>query len=355
MGINRRLSVHIFSVMAGITVPVLFVLIALGGVGCDGDDNGGSGAGYWATEVLVPFGHRPLPSPDSRWIAFGGTGDSVGIWVLDRNNNEVIRLTDDTYPHRWDYRWMIDSQGLVFGGAGESGTATAGVWQVTCPGGTVTQLWQFGGDPDPAPSGEAVCFAGLSSASEESGIWVVGVVTPQIYRLQEEGINPRYSPMGYFISYLLPTGYEGPELRVMTSEGANDQLLADNILSHEWVDNETLICEAVGLFAVDIVKVEDLLSPQINTLVEGGSQVALFELGDLIVFQKEENARNIGLCVTTSAGGGNKEITQSGAYPQFLVINTAPEASHVVFEDTGGIIIGSASGGTSTNSLSMNP
>lgn len=318
-------------------VILLLILTGVGLIGCDGGDGGGP-APYWHTQVIVPFGHLPIPSPDGRWIAFAGTMDSTGIWVFDRNSGGVIRLTDDTYPHRWDYRWLPNSDGLVFGGAGESGTETAGIWMVTCPGGVVTRLGTFGGHPDPMPSGEGVCFSGLSTESEESGIWTVGITSLEYYRLNETGDYPRYSPLGFSIAYINPTDFGDTELRLMNHEGFNDRLLIEGVLEHQWVDEQTIICTAVGLFGVDIVvdivMIDIDVSVQSNTIIQGGSQLDVADVIDLIVFQNEENNRNVGLFVTTSAGGDSKAILGSGAYPQFL-----PGTVNLVFEESGGILI----------------
>ncbi len=315
-------------------VILLLLLTGVGLIGCDGGNGGGGPAPYWHTQVIVPFGHLPTPSHDGGWIAFAGTMDSTGIWGFDRNSGVVIRLTDDTYPHRWDYRWLPNSEGLVCGGAGESGTETAGIWMVSCPGGVVTRLGTFGGHPDPMPSGEGVCFSGLSTESEESGIWTVGITSLEYYRLNETGDYPRYSPFGFSIAYINPTDFGGTELRLMSHEGFNDRPLLDGVLEHQWVDEQSIICTAVGYFEVDIVMIDIDVSAQPTTIVQGGSQLDMADAIDLIVFQNEENNRNVGLFVTTSDGGGSKAILGSGAYPQFL-----PGTVNLVFEDTGGILI----------------
>ena len=316
-----------------IVVPLL-IIIGVGLIGCDGDDNGGGTAPYWHTQVIVPFGHLPIPSPNGRWIAFAGTMDSTGIWAFDRTSGDVIRLTDETHPHRWDYRWLPNSDGLVFGGAGESGTETAGIWMVTCPDAVITRLGLFGGHPDPMPSGEGACFSGLSTESDESGIWTVGLTAPEYYRLSETGDYPRYSSLGFSIAYLRPTDYGDTELRLMSHEGLNDRLLTVDVVDHQWVDEQTIICTAVGYSGVDIVLLDIDVNVQSHTIIYGGSQVDMADVIDLIVFQNEENNRNVGLFVTTSAGGGSKAILGSGAYPQFL-----PGTINIVFEDTGGILI----------------
>jgi hypothetical protein len=336
------------------------VILALGSLICAGVTGCGGGGStseshYWHTEVLAPFGHRPMPSPDGQWIAFGGTGDSTGIWVLDRNTGDIIRLTDVAHPHQWDYQWMGNSQALVFGGAGESGTPTAGIWYVTCPEGVLTQRWQFGSDPDPAPSGEAVCFAGNSAASDEAGIWLVGIFSPQIYHLRDEGLSPKFSPSGLSIAYLLPIVNGFPELHMMSSEGTGDQLLANDIIGQEWLDNGTLICMQSGGVGVNIVKVDIGPSAQVSFLVVGGSQFALTDINNLIAYQGEENGQSLGLHVTTTSGGGNKPISPSGAHPQFLPSIALDDAIHIAFEDTDGIIMASSSGSLSPISAGLDP
>jgi len=327
----------------------------LGMIGCGGNGGGEEAVGYWHAEVAIPFGHRPMPSPDGRWIAFGGTGDSTGIWVFDRDTNEITRLTDSFHPHRWDYCWMPNSQALVFGGAGESGTPTAGIWQVTCPAGVITQLWQFGGDPDSAPNGQLVVLAGTSTQSDESGIWAVGVSVPQIDRLTQAGTHPRYSPSGGLISYTLPMETGFPELRVMSQDGSNDRAVADDILCQEWLDNTTLICTSAQGANVSIVRVTIDLTPQTSVLLTGGSQFAVLNAWGLIVFQREEGGESLGLHLTTFSGGGSKPIRADGSYPQFLPLDTVSGAIDIVLEDTDGILIASSASGSSPAPLGLNP
>jgi hypothetical protein len=320
--------------LAAKIVALIPIIIGVALIGCDGDDNGGGSPHYWHTQNIASFGHLPIPSPNGRWIAFAGTGDSTGIWVFDRNSGDVIRLSDNTNPHRWDYRWLPSSGGLVFGGAGESGTETAGIWMVSCPDAVITRLSIFGGHPDPMPSGEGVCFSGLSTESEQSGIWTVELTTPEYVRLSENGDYPRYSPFGFSIAYLKPTESNNTELRLMSHEGFNDRLLMDSVLDHQWSDEQTIICTAAGSFGINVVMLEVDVSAQPSTIINGGSQVDIADVFDLIVFQNEVNHRNVGLHVTTSGGGGSKAILGSGAYPKFL-----PGTINVVFENTGGIFI----------------
>jgi hypothetical protein len=312
------------------TLPI----IALGCIGCGGGGGGNENeTHYWNTEILVPFGSHPMPSPNGQWIAFGGTGDSIGIWVYDMTQDTVVRLTDGTHPHRWDYRWMPDSQTLVFGGAGEFGTATAGIWLVSCPQAILTRASEFGGDPDPDPSGQSVCFAGISSEDEESGIWVIGILIPQIDRLKPNGEHPRFSPDGNWITYLIPSIPGAPELHIMNHLGGNERFLIDSIMTQEWLDNETLICLSPGDIEVDIVKVTAGATAQVSNVAHGGSQFDLCQTEDMIVYQSEENGYSIGLAVTSSLGSGNRLIVPSGAYPRFF-----PGSGDIVFEDSGGIL-----------------
>lgn len=333
----------------------LCLAILLGIAGCGGNGGGEGGVQYWHAEVVVPFGHQPMPSPDGRWIAFGGMGDSTGIWVLDRDTNAITRLTDSAHPHRWDYRWMPSSQALVFGGAGESGTTTTGIWHVTCPAGVITQLWQFGGDPDPAPNGQLVVLAGTSTQSDEAGIWAVGVSVPQIDRLTQVGTHPRYSPSGLLISYTVPIGAGFPELRVMNQDGTNDRGVTNDILSQEWLDNATLICSSAQGGVVSIIQVIIGLTPQILPVVQGGSQYAASNDLGLIVFQREESGESLGLHLTTLAGGGSKPIRASGSYPQFLPSSATSGAIDVVFEDSDGILIASSTSGASPAPIGLDP
>lgn len=345
-----QLSNAIYTSWVAKAVIPLLIILGVGLTGCDGDDGGGP-APYWHAQNVVPFGHLPIPSPNGHWIAFAGTMDSTGIWVFNRTSGNVIRLTDNTHPHRWDYRWLPNSQGLIFGGAGESGTETAGVWLVSCPSAAISRLSTFGGHPDPMPSGEGVCFSGLSTESEQSGIWTIGLTTPESFRLCETGDYPRYSPLGFSIAYLKPTIYGEIELRAMSHEGLNDRLLTEDVIDHQWIDEQSIICTAVGYSGVDIVLLNIDVNVQSHTIIYGGSQLDVADVADLIVFQNEENNRNVGLHVTTSAGGGSKAILGNGAYPQFLSGTT-----NVVFENTGGLFIATTSDSIPEQpSLGLNP
>jgi hypothetical protein len=317
---------------------ILAIVVAIGFNGCSNGGDNHHEVNYWNTDVLVPFGHRPMPSPDGNWIAFGGTGDSVGIWLYDTILGVITRLTDDTHPHRWDYQWLPNSLSLVFGGAGEYGTATAGIWQTDFTQGILTRVCEFGGDPDPSPNGQTVCFAGLTTESNASGIWVVGITVPQINRLKSEGEHPRYSPDGNWITYLVPTSYTGFDLHLMNQTGGSDRVLADSIISQEWFDNQTLICLALGDDEIRIIKVTVGVIPLTTNLVIGGSELGISDSQDMIVFQLEENGHSLGLAITSSLGGGNKRILPSGAYPQFRF-----GTSDIVFEDTEGIVTATAS------------
>jgi hypothetical protein len=249
---------------------------------------------------------------------------------------------------------MPDSGGLLFGGAGESGTETAGIWQVTCPGGDITRLWEFGGDPDPVNNGNSIVFAGISTQSIEAGIWTLGILLPELQRLAEEGERPRFSPNGEWVAYLYPTIVGASDLRMVSRLGGDYRTIADHIISHEWLDDNTLICLEAGEGQVNIVKVTTGLTPETSLLIQGGSQFGLDPNSDLIAFQNEENGQASGIHVTTSEGGGSKPIVASGAYPQFLPTENPPSATSIVFEDTGGIWM-ATSGGASTAPFGINP
>jgi hypothetical protein len=332
--------------------PVLGALMCIGAIGC-GEKSHPPETHYWNAEVLVPFGHRPMPSPDGQWIAFGGTGDSSGIWVLDRLTSDLVRLTDNAHPHRWDYQWTDDSGGLVFGGAGESGTTTSGIWYVTCPDGSIMLLFSFGSDP--TVSGDTVCFAGNSTSSSEAGIWLVGLHSPQFFRLRETGTAPEFSPSGLSIAYLLPISNAFPELHIMSSAGTGDQMLANDIISQEWLDNGSLICTQSDGVGSDLVKVTIGPSPQIIILASGASQFAISATDNLIVFQAEEHGQSLGLHVTSPSGGQSTSIRPSGAYPQFLPSIGGDNQTRIIYEDLDGIVLASSSSGSTPQPVGLNP
>jgi hypothetical protein len=188
------------------------------------------------------------------------------------------------------------------------------------------------------PSGEGVCFSGLTTQTQESGIWTAGIAAPQYFRLTDSGDYPKYSPLGFSIAYIKPANYGYSELRLMSHEGLNDRLLTTNTFDHHWTDEQTIICTAAGFSGVDILLLDIDLTVQSSIIIYGGSQLDVADVFDMIVFQNEENHRNTGLHVTTTAGGTSKAILGSGAYPRFL-----PGTTNVVVENTGGIFIATTS------------
>jgi dipeptidyl aminopeptidase/acylaminoacyl peptidase len=339
-------------VIKPLIILTLGALMCVGIAGCSGKSSP-TESHYWNAEVLAPFGHRPMPSPDGQWIAFGGTGDSTGIWVLDRSTGDITRLTDEMNPHRWDYQWTDDSQALVFGGAGESGTLTAGIWHVTYPGDAIMRLFAFGSEP--TSHGDEVCFAGNSTVADEAGIWLIGIHSLQFYHIREEGTSPKFSPSGLSIAYLLPIANGFPELHLMSIEGTNDQLVANDIIGQEWLDNGTLICTQSGGVGVNIIKVEIGPSPQISFLVTGGSQFTVSAVHNKIAFQSEESGHSLGLHISSASGGQSNAIRPSGAYPQFLPADASDNVIRVVYEDSNAILMASSSSSTSPMSAGLNP
>ena len=177
----------------------------------------------------------PVVSPDGEKVAFTvATNGTQKIWVMNRDGNELIVLTDFD-ANSVDAVWSPDGQQIAF--ASDMGTNGGGMahYIINIDGSDLrkitTDVKQIGGRSDWSPDGRWLTF--YAGPDDDRDIYIVAIDGSAIYQLTDGGGNlaPSFSPDGDWITF---TSYrdgdaeifimrlDGSELRQLTFNGYPD-------------------------------------------------------------------------------------------------------------------------------------
>lgn len=308
------------------------------------DDGGNSTAGpVWSfttialsSNQIASFGSLPRWSPDGQKLLFGGEGVNAGLWIYDQSSGSVDQVTDDSYPHLWDYSWSSASDQIAFGGAGAIIDSTSGIFTVVLGGSYPLRWHPTGHSPCWIPDGSGLVFAENDPESGTYGLFRLIFADTSLTHLTNSGTDPCFNPTGIQIAYRDEPGSSlAYPLMVITASGTPVAFPADTCLHFAWTaDGATLVYDYMLYDPSDtgmrICKVPGTGGIQVK-IVSSASEPSVASTG-LIAYHRVVQDLSYGIYAVNLDGSDNHQLTGSGSQPSIT-----PDGSLIAYARSDGI------------------
>lgn len=284
-------------------------------------------------DQIASFGSSPLWSPDGQKLVFGGEDISTGLWVYDRSSGQIQQITDDSYPHLWDYSWSPASDRIAFGGAGATIENTTGIFTVALDGSDPIRWHETGSYPSWKPDGSGLVFVEDDVQTGATGLYTLTFSGPTVAPLISEGVNPKYNPSGTKIAYKREPGASlAYSLKVVLASGSGMTTVADTCLHFCWTaDGATLVYDYMSYNAgMRICKVPAAGGAQV-VIASGASEPSIASTG-LIAYQGVNSDLSLGIWAINLDGSGNHQLTDTGFQPSIT-----PDGALIAYARDNGI------------------
>lgn len=288
-----------------------------------------------SSSQIVSYGALPRWSPDGQKLAFGGEGISAGLWIYDRSDGSVTQITDNSYPHLWDYRWSSDSDQIAFGGAGATIDSTSGIYTVALDGSDPVRWHATGHSPDWTPNGSGLVFAEEDAQGGTYGLFKLLFADTSLTRLTFSGTDPQYNPSGTQIAFRDPGAALPVPLKVMLASGLSATTVADTCLQFDWTaDGSNLVYDYMSYDLNDsglrICMVPATGGTKVK-IAAGATQPSVATTGR-IAYQGVISDLSLGIWVINLDASDNRQLTGSGFQP-----SVTPDGTLIAYARSDGI------------------
>ncbi len=268
-----------------------------------------------AMNQVSSFGSLPRWSPDGQTLLFGGEGMTIGLWVYDRISESLEQVTDDAYPHRWDYAWSPGSNEIAFGGAGPVSTTPAGIFTLTLDGSDPEQWHPTGHSPCWIPDGSGLVFSEEDPQAGIYGLFKLLFADTSLTQLTASGIDAEFNPAGTRIAYRDPGSSQAYDLRVVNADGSQMITLTDNCLRFTWTaDGVTVVYDYMSYSLGMVISTVPAAGGVSSVLKTGASEPSLAST-DRVAYQGVNMDLSLGIFTVNLDGSNTSQLTSSGAQP----------------------------------------
>lgn len=297
-----------------------------------------------SSDQISSFGTLPRWSPDSQKLVFGGEGINDGLWVYDRSSQSLTQITDDEYPHRFDYRWSASSDQIAFGGAGSLADLKSGIFTVDLNGSDPVRQHDTGYSPDWKPNGQSLVFVEVDAVGGAYGLYQLTLSNGATFPLNggTNGIDPQYSHQGDRIAFRLPTSNANHALKVIPAGGGAATTLNDVCETFVWtaIDN-TIVFDHFVLTAggthISQVPSTGGTVVQLPITLSGflvGATEPTISNGNVVAFQMVNGFQAAGIHTINLSGSGQTQRASSGAWPCI-----SPDGTVIAYQKDDGIYL----------------
>ncbi|MEE8146867.1 MAG: hypothetical protein V3T24_04630 [Longimicrobiales bacterium] len=201
----------------------------------------------------------PAFSPDGRRIAmrFVDVGESQDIWIFDRDQGTLERLTDEGTVNATPV-WTPEGTRIAFSSV-RDGEPSQLYWQPSDGSGSAERLLTTDFRTMPSswsPDGQTLAFAGLRDGSWDVGLLTPGDSTPRwILESEFNEFHPQLSPDGLWLAYTSDrSGEQEVYVEAASGEGRRAPVSIDGAHSPRWApDGDVLYYVGeVGVFGTII-------------------------------------------------------------------------------------------------------
>ena len=192
----------------------------------------------------------PAFSPDGRRIAmrFIDLGESQDIWIFDRDQETLERLTDEGTVNQTPV-WTPDGARIAFSSLRDGGTGQL-YWQPADGSGRAEPLLATDFRTIPgswSPDGQTLAFQALSG-SWDVGLLTLGDSTPRwVLESEFDEVHPQLSPDGQWLAYTSDrSGEQEVYVEATSGEGARYPVSSNGGHSPRWAPDGSVVYFAVG-------------------------------------------------------------------------------------------------------------
>ncbi len=272
-----------------------------------------------------------LWSPDGQKLLFGGEGINMGLWVYYRSSGILEQITDETYPHNYDYCWSPNSDQVAFSGAGAIIDSASGVYVVALDGSDPERLHPTGQSPTWAPNGSNLVFVEDDPANDSFDLYKYTFAGSAVTYLLDDGIDPQYNPAGDRIAYRDPGSASEFPLKVADAFGTVLYSLAGSCHNFVWYpDGNYLIYDAMQETGMHLFSVPSSGGASAK-ITDHGTQPSVSS-GGLIAYQRLNVDVSLGIYTIAIDGSGNQMRTSTGFQPAIT-----PDGSLIAYARGDGI------------------
>lgn len=284
---------------------------------------------------ISSFGSLPRWSPDGQKLVFGGEGIHSGLWVYDRSTGSVDQITDDAYPHLWDYSWSPQSDQVAFGGAGAIIENTSGIFTVALDGSDPVRWHPTGHAPCWIPDGSGLVFAENDPEEGVYGLFKLSFAGSSLTRLTYSGTDPGFNQSGTQIAFRDEPGASlAYPLKVMPTSGGAAITVADTCLHFAWTaDGATLVYDYLGYLDDPGMRICTILATggAPVKLVANAGEPSIAYTGR-IAYHGLNIQISLGIYVINLDGSDNRRLTTSGFQPSIT-----PDGTLIAYARSDGI------------------
>jgi Tol biopolymer transport system component len=284
----------------------------------EGDETEGPVWTFTTGEFDVVFsGSKPIWSPDGQKLAFGVAGVNQGIWVYDHNNGTgPWQITNQNYPHLYDYSWSSGSDQIAFGGAGAPIDTTSGIWVVDASGSEAPVRWhETGHSPRWIPDGSGLIFVEEDAVGGNYGLYRLTFSTGTVSQITAEGVDPKIDPGGDRIAYRVPGSGAAFQLKVAPINGGIATVLSDSCANYDWTaDGETIVFDFLTTQSGYLMYTIPAEGGDRDFLTSYASEPTVSATG-LVAFTKVYGADSEGIYTINLDGSNYQQRTSSGFQP----------------------------------------
>ncbi|MFH1861197.1 MAG: hypothetical protein ABH878_00155 [bacterium] len=319
---------------------VLFAGIAIIATGCVVLLSCGGGGvtepipGLPISTQIVSHGKLPLWSPNGNKVAFGGEGANTGIWVYDYTSGSVAQITDDSYPHLWDYSWSPNGDQIAFGGAGATIENKSGIFTVALNGSAPVRWHHTGSFPYWMPNDQGLIFAENDPESGTYGLFKLFFADTSLVQLTNNGSEPKYNPSGSHIAFRYPGVSLAIPLRIIPAGGGSITTLADTCLHFSWTaDGSELVFDYMRYGSDSGLRICSVpaVGGAVSQIALRAGEPALANTGR-IAYQYVDSDLSYGIYVVNLDGSENRQVAASGFQPSI-----SPDGTLVVYARSDGL------------------
>ncbi|TKJ40004.1 hypothetical protein CEE37_09720 [candidate division LCP-89 bacterium B3_LCP] len=275
---------------------------------------------------ISSFGSLPRWSPDGDKVLFGGQGVNVGLWVYYRLSGNTEQITDDTHPHRWDYKWSPQSDQIAFGGAGPTSTIQAGIFTVALDGSQPVWWHSTGHSPCWIPDGTGIVFAEEDNQSATYGLFQLNFVDTSLVQLTGSGIESQFNSTGTRIAFRNPGSSQAYDLKSVSASGGLEITLADNCLHFKWTSDGTTLVYDYMSYSMGMTICSVSASGGVPvTLLTGAAEPSLSSTG-ILAFHGMSGTESLGVYTVSLYGGIATNRSANGSQPDI-----SPDGSLLVY------------------------
>lgn len=285
-----------------------------------------------SSDQISSFGSLPKWSPDGQRLLFGGEGLTIGLWIYDRIAVTQEQITDEAYPHRWDYAWSPGSDQIAFGGAGPTSTNLAGIFVVALDGSDPVQWHPTGHSPCWIPDGSGLVFSEEDPQTGTYGLFSVIFADTSLTQLTTSGIDAEFNPAGTRIAYRDPGASQAYTLKIINASGGQMTTVANNCLHFAWTaTGDTLVYDYMS-YSLGMVICTVPASGGVQTTIKTGASEPSVSSTGLIAYQGVNVDLSLGIYVMNLDGSNSNQLSPVGAQPSIT-----PDGTLIAYTYANGI------------------